>query len=139
MQNICGYLCKREKVGCRNYEDAYTDPGSPMSRKTKWNTYVLAQLDDQQKLLLEGLSSSYVQSKAEKMYGDCACDSHGSKVCTLRRPSAGTGATPEGNKPFVDIMELSSGEKQRIWQSQAPYYESPGMLLNDMDPSKPIR
>lgn len=25
-----------------------------MSRKTKWNTYVLAQLDDQQKLLLEG-------------------------------------------------------------------------------------
>ncbi len=42
----------------RNYEDAYTDPGSPMSRKTHWNTYVLAQLDDQQKLLLEGLPSS---------------------------------------------------------------------------------
>lgn len=53
--------------------------------------------------------------------------------------SAGSGASPEGNRPFVDILDLSSGEKERIWQSQAPFYESPGMLLNDMDPSAPIR
>lgn len=71
MRYVCGWeegelLAAREdpnvyvplvlrQIGCRNYEDAYTDPGSPMSRKTQWNTYVLAQLDNQQKLLLEGL------------------------------------------------------------------------------------
>ena len=31
----------------RNYEDAYTDPGSPAKRRTQQGTYVLAQLDDE--------------------------------------------------------------------------------------------
>lgn len=31
----------------RNYEDAYTDPGSPASRRTPQGTYVLAQLADE--------------------------------------------------------------------------------------------
>ena len=43
------WLCCR-----RNYEDSYTDPGSPVTRRTQYGTYVLVQLDGQQKLLLEG-------------------------------------------------------------------------------------
>jgi len=31
----------------RNYEDAYTDPGSPAKRRTPQGTYVLAQLADE--------------------------------------------------------------------------------------------
>lgn len=38
----------------RNYEDAYTDPGSPATRRTEIGTYVLAMLDGQKKLLMQG-------------------------------------------------------------------------------------
>ena len=40
---------------CRNYEDAYTDPGSPASRRTSLGTYVLAMVDNQKKLLMQGI------------------------------------------------------------------------------------
>lgn len=42
---------------CRNYEDAYTDPGSPATRRTEIGTYVLAMLDGQKKLLMQGTHS----------------------------------------------------------------------------------
>lgn len=44
MLHVCG----------RNYEDAYTDPGSPASRRTSLGTYVLAMVDGQKKLLMQG-------------------------------------------------------------------------------------
>lgn len=36
---------------------------------------------------------------------------------------AGRGASPEGNIPFLDRWNCETGEKTRLWQSQAPYYE----------------
>lgn len=41
-------------MACRNYEDAYSDPGSPASRRTSLGTYVLAMVDGQKKLLMQG-------------------------------------------------------------------------------------
>lgn len=38
----------------------------------------------------------------------------------------GSGASPEGNKPFIDVLDVDSGETQRIWQSKPPFYESTG-------------
>ncbi len=38
---------------------------------------------------------------------------------------SGTGASSEGNRPFVDQYDLSSGEKTRLFRSEAPFYESP--------------
>ncbi|KAJ9509690.1 hypothetical protein QJQ45_011313 [Haematococcus lacustris] len=38
---------------CRNYEDVYSDPGAPLSRRTSWGTHILAKLDGQRKLLME--------------------------------------------------------------------------------------
>lgn len=38
---------------------------------------------------------------------------------------AAQGASPEGNRPFIDRMELSTKKTTRLWRSQAPYYESP--------------
>jgi dipeptidyl aminopeptidase/acylaminoacyl peptidase len=35
----------------------------------------------------------------------------------------GLGASPEGNRPFLDRFELASSATQRLWQSKAPYYE----------------
>lgn len=57
----------------RNYEDVYTDPGSPISRRTAMGTYVLAKLDGERKLLLSG-----------------------------------GGASPDGNKPFLDVSQYHS-------------------------------
>ena len=38
----------------RDYEDAYTDPGSPATRRTKMGTYVLATLDGTRQLIMQG-------------------------------------------------------------------------------------
>jgi len=42
----------------------------------------------------------------------------------------GQGASPEGNRPFVDSYELKSGKITRLWQSEAPYYENPIKLID---------
>ncbi len=47
---------------------------------------------------------------------------------------AGSGASPEGDKPFVAVMNASSGESKRVWQSAAPNYEVPATIL---DPAAP--
>ncbi len=35
----------------------------------------------------------------------------------------GDGASPEGDRPFLDKMDLNSGKITRLWRSEAPYYE----------------
>ncbi len=42
----------------------------------------------------------------------------------------GEGASPEGNRPFVDIFNPKKGKTKRLWQSQAPHYEAPMRILN---------
>ncbi|KAI3693810.1 hypothetical protein L1987_76762 [Smallanthus sonchifolius] len=44
----------------------------------------------------------------------------------------GSGATPEGNIPFLDLFEIDTGDKERVWQSdKEKYYESVVALLAD--------
>ncbi|MBS3768545.1 MAG: S9 family peptidase [Candidatus Cloacimonetes bacterium] len=35
----------------------------------------------------------------------------------------GSGAGPEGNKPFLDSYDIKTGKIERLWQSQPPFYE----------------
>ncbi len=42
----------------------------------------------------------------------------------------GAGASPEGDRPFLDRQRLSSGETVRLFHSQAPHYEMPRALLD---------
>jgi dipeptidyl aminopeptidase/acylaminoacyl peptidase len=37
---------------------------------------------------------------------------------------SGVGSSPAGDLPFLDKLELNTGKKSRLWQCQAPYYES---------------
>ncbi len=37
----------------RNYEDVYSDPGSPLTRRTAQSTYILAKVEGKRQLLLE--------------------------------------------------------------------------------------
>lgn len=42
----------------------------------------------------------------------------------------GEGASPEGDRPFLDKMELTSGRITRLWRSEAPYFESVVSLVD---------
>lgn len=84
----------------RSSEDAYSDPGTPMLRRTSLGTYVLAWIqkpDGKRFLLLNG-----------------------------------NGATPEGDIPFLDLLDTNTGEKERIWKSSKEvYYEGIIALMSD--------
>jgi dipeptidyl aminopeptidase/acylaminoacyl peptidase len=43
----------------------------------------------------------------------------------------GQGASPEGNRPFVDKFDLASKKTTRLWRSEAPYYEQPFSILDE--------
>ena len=45
---------------------------------------------------------------------------------------AGAGASPEGDRPFVDRYDFDSRESKRLYRSEAPYYDVP-MALFDRD------
>ncbi len=42
----------------------------------------------------------------------------------------GTGASPEGNRPFIDEYDVRSGETTRLWRSEAPWYETPVRMID---------
>ena len=37
---------------------------------------------------------------------------------------SGNGASPEGDRPFIDRYDIASGKTTRLWRSEAPYYET---------------
>jgi dipeptidyl aminopeptidase/acylaminoacyl peptidase len=43
---------------------------------------------------------------------------------------AGDGASPEGDRPFLDELDLMTGKATRLWRSEAPYYEQVTALLD---------
>ncbi len=42
----------------------------------------------------------------------------------------GAGASPEGDRPFLDRQDLAGGGSERLFRSQAPWYESPFAVLD---------
>ncbi len=43
----------------------------------------------------------------------------------------GNGASPEGDRPFVDRMDLESKETKRLFRSESPYYDVPMAVIDD--------
>ncbi len=44
----------------------------------------------------------------------------------------GTGASPEGDRPFIDRYHLPTEKAQRLWRSRAPYYEEVLGVIDDL-------
>lgn len=44
---------------------------------------------------------------------------------------SGAGASPEGDRPFLDRFNLSTKQSERLWRSEAPYYERFVTFLDD--------
>jgi dipeptidyl aminopeptidase/acylaminoacyl peptidase len=42
----------------------------------------------------------------------------------------GEGASAEGDKPFLAVMNSANGESKRLWQSAAPYFETAAAVLD---------
>ena len=42
----------------------------------------------------------------------------------------GQGASPEGDRPFVDEFDIRSRETTRLWRSEAPWFETPVRLVD---------
>jgi len=85
----------------RSSEDVYSDPGSPMLRRTPAGTYVIA------KFKKENDEGTYILLN-------------------------GSGATPSGNIPFLDLFDINTGTKERIWESdKEKYYETVVALMSD--------
>ncbi|MES2262875.1 MAG: prolyl oligopeptidase family serine peptidase [Pseudomonadota bacterium] len=43
----------------------------------------------------------------------------------------GAGASPEGDRPFIDRLNLRTKQKQRLFQSEAPYFENVMAVLSE--------
>ena len=43
----------------------------------------------------------------------------------------GAGASPEGDRPFIDRFDIETGETTRLFRSEAPYYEVPINVLDE--------
>lgn len=46
-----------------------------------------------------------------------------------------TGASPEGDMPFVQTFNVTNGTKKMLWRSQAPYYET---VIDVIDPQRGV-
>jgi dipeptidyl aminopeptidase/acylaminoacyl peptidase len=42
----------------------------------------------------------------------------------------GNGASPEGDRPFIDKFDIASGKTTSLWRSEAPYYETVASILD---------
>lgn len=88
----------------RSWEDVYSDPGSPFSRRTALGSGVLAEV-------------------------------RGGKADHPRLLFSGTGATPDGDRPFLDLFDLETKEAERVWQCGTDeYFESVVALMSDKQP-----
>lgn len=58
--------------------------------------------------------------------GTSVLDSKGTSIYMI-----GAGASPEGERPFLDRLDLETCKTERLWRSEAPYYEYPIALIGN--------
>lgn len=78
---------------------------------------------------------------SEDRYGDpgrlvTRLDARGRPVVALTADGryaflSGPGASPEGDRPFLDRLDLATMKAERLWRSEAPYYEEVVALADD--------
>ncbi|QBC43775.1 S9 family peptidase [Iodobacter fluviatilis] len=65
---------------------------------------------------------------SKNAYGQSVIKQNGDAIYLV-----GEGAGPEGDRPFLDRYSLTGKKAERLWQSQAPYYEAPLAILSDAE------
>ena len=94
----------------RNYEDAYNDPGSPATRRLDDGSYVLAIVEP---AVRAGLTPT-------------------GEVPGRKLLFQGTGACPEGYRPFMDVVDVDTGSNgTRLFQCSGQQLEYPSSIVSD--------
>lgn len=112
----------------RNYEDVYGDPGSPLTRRTQWGTYAIARITPDPHTLdtlrqaaqaaAEAAAAQPATANGGSANGGNGTAGRSGKAATLGGLASGegtwllmegTGASPDGNRPFLDLLHLESG------------------------------
>lgn len=111
----------------RNYEDSYNDPGSPLSRRMPNGTYILAQVTGP--LPDDGWEPAKKGKGEEERMPPGPVQWETGVTLILE----GEGASDSGDQPFVDLMNLDTGDTRRLWQcaSTSGALERPGSIISD--------
>jgi hypothetical protein len=137
---------------CRSYEDVYGDPGTPLTRRTSAGTYILAKVGCRVHARLAHMHTCMARVAAAVMCkagsGGTHCHAHWRHAAPHPHTRAhahtrvqvdgkrqllmsGQGASPEGSRPFLDLLDLDTKQAQRLWQSSPPFLESVGSIMSD--------
>jgi hypothetical protein len=93
----------------RSYEDAYSDPGAPVTRRTPDGSYVLAIIEP-----------------------EAASSSAGGERPGRRLLFQGSGAGPEGNRPFMDLFDVDAAAPvTRLFECAGAQLEYPSAIVSD--------
>ncbi len=102
-----------------------------MDRKARWYVMDPSQPDGPLTLLFDlQMEDRYNNPGSPLMKRS----SYGTAVLMMQDDAlfmVGTGASPEGNRPFLRKFDLATQQTQELFRSQAPYYERPLALLDD--------
>ncbi|ALN65411.1 prolyl oligopeptidase family protein [Lysobacter antibioticus] len=84
-------------------------------------------------LVFEGLSEDRYNDPGEPV---STRDANGQRRLLTSADGAslfyiGQGASPEGDRPFLDRYDLADKQRTRLFHSQAPHYEAPQVVLDD--------
>ena len=102
----------------RDYEDAYADVGSPATRRLRSGAYVLA----------------IVEPDVPPSPADAAQLPPYAEVPGRRLLFQGSGASPEGLRPFMDLFDLDScAAASRIFASTGDQLAVPSSIISDVD------
>lgn len=122
----------------RDYEDSYTEPGSPLSRRMPDGTYLLAQIEGP--VPIDGWAPAKTpktNDTNDKVKDATATPRLKPEPATLWRTGAilileGDGASDTGDKPFLDLLNLDTGETLRVWEcAGSGALERPGSVISD--------
>lgn len=96
----------------------------------KYRAYQINPASKAKKVLMEGSTEDAYNDPGDLM---TTLNQYGRRVILEDKGSvylAGNGASPEGDMPFLDKMDLLTGKKTRLWRCAAPYYERVVTLLD---------
>jgi dipeptidyl aminopeptidase/acylaminoacyl peptidase len=107
------------------------------TRKVRTWTIDPSHLDSSPKLLFD---RSFEDRYSDPGHPIMATNPYGAQVLLLTDNDTkafytGPGASPEGDRPFLDLLDFTTRQTKRLWRSEAPYYESVVDLLNPDQPT----
>ncbi len=129
------------KTELRFYSMTWTELGSAalvftLDRRAQWTQVVLADFEP----YFTGPRVVWDRSMRDA-YGDAGrpvlVSNERGQTVMLQAPDGrsiyltGSGASPQGDHPFLDRFDPMSGETERLWESEDPYYEVAVEILDN--------